>query len=321
MPESRVSLFDRIRRVIRGFPAYVAVRRWQKEGFLKAFRREQLWRRILATPAVKTRPRSASAVEVHTLCYRLDYLTAIWALKSFYRNAAVDWPLVIHVSGVAKPLVFRRLRAHFPGATIISQPEADEIVNRRLSEGGLVRLAAARRASPFMLKLTDYPLLCEGATLLGIDSDVLFFARPEELLDRCSKPGGSYLFQRDPVSTYNISAEHAQQQFGINLAPRVNTGIMVYQRGLPDLAAFERYLADPGVAVPNGFIEQTLYALHASAVGSVAYLPDTYAVDLRAGLPYDGLIARHYAGATRPLLTAEGMPWVLRSTNLAAASQ
>jgi len=314
-------LLDRIRRVIRGFPAYVAVRRWQREGFLRAFRRDRLWRRVLATPPVQTRPRSATAVEVHTLCYRLDYLPAIWALKSFYRNAAVDWPLVIHVSGAAKPLVFRRLRAHFPGATIIGQLEADEVVGRRLAEGGFVRLAAARRASAFMLKLTDYPILCEGATLLGIDSDVLFFARPQELLDRCSKPGDSYLFQRDPVSTYNISAESAQREFGIALAPRVNTGIMVYARGLPDLEAFEHYLTDPGVAVPNGFIEQTLYALHASAVGSVAYLPDSYALDLRAGLTYDSLVARHFAGPSRPLLTAEGMPWLLRTENAFAVSQ
>jgi hypothetical protein len=90
---------------------------------------------------------------------------------------------------------------------------------------------------------------------------------------------------------------------------------MVYARGLPDLEAFERYLTDPGVAVANGFIEQTLYAMHASAVGSVAYLPDSYALDLRAGLAYDSLVARHYAGPSRPLLTAEGMPWLLRTEN------
>ena len=67
------------------------------------------------------------------------------------------------------------------------------------------------------------------------------------------------------------------------------------------------------MARANGYIEQTLYALHASELASVAYLPDRYLIDTRAGLPFDDLTARHYAGHTRPLLTSEGMPEILRS--------
>jgi hypothetical protein len=298
---------------VRAVPAYVALRRWQREGFVRAFRRLRLWRRVLATPAVRTAPRSPSAVEVHTLCYRLDYLAALWALKTFYRTSGDDFPLVIHVSGTAERKVYDRLRAHFPDATVIPQSEADQEVERRLSAGGFTRLAAARRASPFMLKLTDFPLLASGATVLGLDSDLLFFARPGELLQRAAQPRRGYLFQRDPESTYNLTESAALRDFGVPLAPRVNTGILVYPRDLPDFAAFERYLAHSGVARPSGFIEQTLYALHASEIGAVTYLPDTYLIDLRPGLPHTGLTARHYAGPSRPLLTIEGMPAVWRA--------
>jgi hypothetical protein len=308
-----VIALDRIRQAVRTVPAYVALRRWQREGFVRALRRARLWRRVLATPPVRTAPRSAGAVEVHTLCYWLDHLAALWALKTFYRTSGAEFPLVIHVSGAAERKVFDRLRAHFPDATVVPQAEADRAVGRRLAAGGFVRLAAARRASPFLLKLTDFPLLAAGATVLGIDSDVLFFAHPRELLERAAQPGRGYLFQRDPESTYNLTADEALREFGVRLAPRVNTGFLVYPRDLPDLAAFERYLAHPGVARPTGFIEQTLYALHASEIGAVAYLPDTYLVDLRPGLPHARLTARHYAGPSRPLLTSEGMPAILRA--------
>jgi hypothetical protein len=306
-----VLALDRIRRAVRGVPAYVALRRWQREGFVRAFRRLRLWRRVLATPPVRTAPRSPGAVEVHTLCYRLDHLAALWGLKTFYRTSGADFPLVIHVSGPAERAVFDRLRGHFPDAAVVPQAEADRAVERRLAAGGFARLAAARRASPFMLKLTDFLLLAVGATVLGIDSDVLFFAQPRELLERAARPGRGYLFQRDPESTYNLAADEALREFGVRLAPRVNTGLLVYPRDLPDLAAFERFLAHPGVARPTGFIEQTLYALHGSEIGAVEYLPETYQLDLRPGLPYCGLTARHYAGQSRPLLTSEGMPRVL----------
>jgi hypothetical protein len=308
-----VSGLDRIRLVARDVPAYVTFRRWQREGFLKAFRRHWIWRKVLATPPVRTLSRSSDAVEVHIVCHRLDYLAAIWALKTFYHASRVDFPLVIHVNGAAGRVVFDRLRGHFPDATILTRDLADGLVEPRLIAGGFPRLAAARRASPFMIKLTDVPLLAEGAVVLGIDSDVLFFEEPREILERCARPTRGYLFQRDPESTYNISQADALREFGIRLAPRVNTGFLVYPRDLPDMAAFERYLGHPGVARPNGFIEQTLYALHASELEAVKYLPERYLIALQTGLSYDGLAARHFAGPTRPLLTSEGMPRVLQS--------
>jgi hypothetical protein len=315
-----VLAIDRLRQAVRSVPAYVALRRWQREGFVRAYRRVQLWRTILTTPPVRTAPRSPDAVEVHLLCYRLDYLAAIWTLKTFYRASGVEFPLVIHVSGAVGRRMFDRLRAHFPDAAIIPQTQADHEVEARLAAGGFTRLADARRASAFMLKLTDFPLLAAGATVLGLDSDVLFFAPPRELLEHAARPGCGYLFQRDPESTYNLTEATALQDFGIRLVPRVNTGILVYPRELPDLAAFERYLAHPDVARPTGYIEQTLYALHASELGAAEYLPDSYLIDLRPNLPHAGLTARHYAGPSRTLLTAEGMPHILGAGLLGGSS-
>jgi hypothetical protein len=183
-----------------------------------------------------------------------------------------------------------------------------------LAAGGFPRLAAARRATPFMLKLTDFDLLAAGAVVLGLDSDLLFFGRPDEVLERCARPGSGYLVQTDPETAYNVTAEVARQAFGVALVPRVNTGFLVFARGLPDWRAFERYLAHPDVARPTGFIEQTLFALHGSEVGGLDLLPEhRYPIDLRAGLPYEGVVARHYAGRSRPLLTSEGMPRVLEA--------
>lgn len=261
--------------------------------------------------------RAGAPVEVHILCYERDYLCAIWALKSFYHFAQVDYPLTIHVQGVVAKRVLSRLRAHFPNARIIGQADADAVVEKWLADRGMVRLIEARRRSPFMLKLTDFSLFSEAVHLLTIDSDVVFFNRPSDLLVATEAPLPANLFQRDPVSTYNLSEERALEELGIRLAAQVNTGIMLFPCASIDLSRCEEYLAHPDIARPNGWIEQTLYALLASEQGRVSYLPDSYLISLEPRVPLDNLIARHYAGPTRSLFTYEGLPELIRRGSLA----
>ena len=283
--------------------AWVTLRRVQREGFVRAWQRWRFWTRILQTPPVATRAAAGHEppVEVHLLCYRNDYLCAIWALKSFYREAMVDLPLVIHIQGEAPARVAQRLRKHFPGARIIPQPEADAIVNPWLASHGLHRLLSARAANHYMLKLTDYCILSTAHRLITLDSDVLFFERPAELLNF----DGLHLFQRDPESTYLVA-----EIPGVQASPRVNVGIMSFVRENISLERCDQYLAH--FSERAGWLEQTLYALHAGETGAGAYLPDTYLISLEQQIDPATLVARHYAGPSRPLLTSEGMPYLLK---------
>lgn len=293
------------------------LRQLQHEGPLKALRRWRLWSKILRTPPVLTeKPKPGAPVEVHILCCERDYLCAAWALKSFYHFAQVQYPLAIHLQGNVAKRVVARLRAHFPAANIIIQSEADDIVEGWLKNRGFVRLLDARRGSPFMLKLTDFSLCSEAVHLLTIDSDVLFFSRPSDLLIATETPLPANLFQRDLASTYNLSEERAFKELGIKLASQVNTGIMLFPRDSIELSRCEQYLAHPDVAEPNGWIEQTLYALLASEQDRVTYLPDNYLISLETGAPLDKLIARHYAGPTRWLFTYEGLPELIKRGSL-----
>jgi hypothetical protein len=233
-------------------------------------------------------------------------------LKSFYHFTQARYPLVIHVQSIVPERALARLRTHFPGARIITQAEADAVVETWLDRKGFFRLVKARRRSPFMLKLTDFSILSAAVHLLTIDSDVIFFNRPSDLLVATEMPLQSNLFQRDPASTYNLSEERALEDLGVMLAPQVNTGIMLFPRESIELSRCEQYLAHPEIARPSGWIEQTLYALMASEQGRVKYLPDSYLVSLETNAPLDKVIARHYAGPTRPLFTYEGLPELIK---------
>jgi hypothetical protein len=284
-------------------------RRLRAEGVANAFARWQRWRGILRSAPVRADAPGSGPVEVHLLCHRLDYLSAMWALKTLFVTSAVRWPLVVHVQGTPGALMMRRLRAHFPDARIVTQAEADVRVAEALSAEAYPRLLDARRRSPFMMKLVDPAVLSSADSVVLVDSDVLFFRAPDALQahvergarDRC-------LFQRDPVSTYNIERDAAAAAFGVELPERVNTGIAAFPRRVVDFALCERLLEHPEVRRPTGWIEQTLFALCAGAMGQVEYLPADYLISLERGLDHGPLVARHYAGPSRPLLTEEGMP-------------
>src|SRR5579863_2324046 len=157
--------------------------RLQREGVLTALRRRQLWPKILETPPIYTDPlRDGCDLAIHMMCYQGDYLSALWALKSFYHHSQKSYPLVLQIQGESTPILENRLRAHFPNARFVMQAEADRVVEARLSESNWTRLLAFRRALPTVQKLTDFLTLATSRRILIIDADVLFFRRPDELL-------------------------------------------------------------------------------------------------------------------------------------------
>lgn len=302
-----------VRTYLRTKPLWVHFRSLQSEGFSRAFRRWLLWSKILKTRPVATIPIHADApVEVHLLTYERDYLAALWALKSFYHFSGVRYPLVIHFQGKVSRRALGRLRSHFPAAEIIIQPEADAVVEEWLEQRGLVRVLAHRRVNAMMLKLVDFVLVGRGINVLALDSDVLFFRCPSDLLITSETPLQMTFFQHDHASSYNITEEQALRELGIDLVPRLNAGLRLFARSSLDLTCCERFLGHPDVARPTGLLDQTLHALCASQQGRAAYLPDTYLISLEADVDLDKFVARHYAGPSRTLLSEEGLPRLIQ---------
>ena len=309
-----MTLRQRASRTLRAFDGFVAFRHLQHEGFGNAWRRWRLWIKVLDLPPVQTDDVSADAsVEVHLVCCLKDYLCALWALKTFYFTAGVSYPLIVHLNGTMTTRALSRLRTHLPNARIVEQRAIEGIVTDWLVNNNCPRLQQVRSKNGFMLKLVDVNLLSEAPRLLVLDSDVLFFRRPDELLSAVKSAQDGMLFQRDAGSTYNLTLDEARTQLGINLAPRVNTGIMLFAKNAVDLCRCETLLEHPAVARQTGWIEQTLYALVASESDSVRYLSGDYLVSLEPKENLASLVARHYAGPSRRYLTENGLPFALQT--------
>ena len=296
-----------LRRTLRRRLWWLRFQELRREGFVAAARRVKLQRPILRTPPVRTAPVGVGPVEVRVLTWRRDWVNLLWALKSFYHYAGGYYPLVIHDGGLL-PRQAAELLRHFPDARYVPSLEADARFPEELRRRGLARSAEYRARNVATRKLFDYFLDSRADHVLMIDSDIVFFRRPDELI---LPPGGSTrnLYNRDDGFWYSMTVEEMGEAFGVRPPPRVNSGLAVVRRESIDFAAVERYLGHPKMFADPWVTEQTLHAL-CSATWGVEFLPDEYRVGGPPGLTPD-LVCKHYPGHTRPLLYREGMRHLL----------
>lgn len=294
-------------------PAWRTFRGWQQLPYAERFRRLNLWPRILRTPPVRSRTWVPGLpLEIHTMCHEGDWLLLIWMLKSLAR-VTQDLPaIVIHVQRLPKPSAVTALRTHFPDARIVLPAEAQEIVSDHLFQRRLVRCMHWWHRSPIFHKLMTVQVSSRSTNISWIDSDVLFFGRPAELLDVPGTPLEEFFFQRDCGDGFSVPVEFARNRLGIELKPRINAGMVLRAREAIHLDRVEAFLEHPEIARESGLMEQTIQALCACEAGKAAHLPESYIISLEPQVPLEAAVCRHYAGPSRIWITEEGILRLVR---------
>jgi len=296
-----------IPRTLRPGPLLLKFRLTFQHGVRVAYYREIARKRILDTAPVTTE--RYSSPEIHVLTSREDWLNLLWTLKSFYAYSGRRYALCIHEDGSLGTEALEVLQRHFPQARIVRREQADRETLAGLD--GYPRCAQLRRSNTLSLKVFDFRHYLQSPRLLLLDSDVLFFAAPVELLRRLEDPA----YQRNTVNAdvedaYTVDRATVRKLCGFDLCPRFNSGLGLIHKDSLRLDWIEEFLSLPGIHGHFWRIEQTLFALCSSKFG-VELLPEEYRVRLEGSL--DGAPCRHYVGAIRHRMYAEGMAHLLRA--------
>ncbi len=272
-----------------------------RHGLTCAWYRDVVRPKILASKSVVAN--DASVAEIHVLTSATDYLNLIWALKSFYHISQRRYALCIHDDGTLTDEVRATLAQHFPTARILNRRQAELDVLATLQNYPLCR--KFRESNHLSPKVFDFRHYLKADRMLLLDSDVLFFKEPTELLRRIESPKYRLnCVNGDIKSAYTVTPELARQYCDVSLIERFNSGLGLIHRESLNLDWIEEFLAIPGIIGNFWLIEQTLYALCSSRFG-VELLPAEYDVFLQ-GQAGDRP-SRHYVGAIRHLMYSEGM--------------
>jgi glycosyltransferase involved in cell wall biosynthesis len=270
-------------------------------GLRAAWQRDIVRWRILKTAPVAG---ASTVCEIHVLTSKDDWLNLVWTLKSFYRASRRDYALCIHDDGTLKPEQMRELAWQFPAARIIPRAEADALVEPLLA--AYPRCREFRRTNPLAPKIFDFAAFARSSRILLLDSDILFFREPAELLARIEDIDYRLnTVNGDVASAYTTTPEIARDRAGVQLIERFNSGLGLIHRDSLPLDWLEEFLGLPDIIGHFWRIEQTLFALCSSRWG-VEPLPPEYAVHLAGSVA--GAPCRHYVGAIRHLFYRDGIP-------------
>lgn len=271
------------------------------------------WRRYIAPAKIlKGSPIHTKESAETTLCVltsRSDWLMCLWSLASFYRFSGLHLPLLIYSDGTLNGRHAGRIRSVFPNARIVDPAAVDATVEKALAGFPLCR--QFRRMQPCARRIIDLPILCPSRSMLMLDSDILFFKRPEELLTHLNgNRTRNFIFERDPQDSYFDSRENIHKRFQVAIASQVNCGIMIADISTFDYARIEAWLANDSLQKKHHWAEQTLWAMYAGEA-QTTFLSKAYDVTLSAEIEPNAVM-KHYIKPIRDSFYMRGIPFLSR---------
>jgi hypothetical protein len=222
-----------------------------------------------------------SELKIWHVTSRDDIQMTMWCLKSLFFYSKETWDVWIADNGDINSEQTSLLKRHFPGIRIIPRSHLDaKSLEPTKPYPNITWLRYSRKYAP-SLKLFD-PIfnLTEGRFLL-LDSDVLFFQRPSEILTALRLPDARIPFR------FNVEASGA-----------INSGLAVVDKNVLNLAEIEQALSYMTSRQRNSWtVEQDIYI--EIAKGRYAALPAFYAVQPIDDSVHCDVISCHYIGVCR----------------------
>lgn len=256
------------------------------------FCREKFAREAVARRA--SLPLSGAPVSVHMVVGRDMLLMGMLALRSFEFHTGMHWAPIIHEDGSLEEGDVEELKGRFPDATVIRRKDADAELSEALAGYPVNR--ENRMKHNWFLKVFDTRHFARHEHYVVLDSDIVFFRRPEFILNWIAKRPETCWVMEDTREKYALAREDIEEAMGFALWRKVNSGLDLMFRPAADLALAEKFLAACApMAREYHFLEQTFFAVAGSAWGKGGLLPPEYEISW-TNFRKRGAVCRHYVG-------------------------
>lgn len=241
----------------------------------------------------------ANLPTLHFLTGNSFWFQTAFCLHSLQRQAGTSFRAAFHDDGSLTPAQRERLQTLFPHATVLDRADHDDFIEQHLPRTKFPFLHDRRRRYPNIRKLTDVHAGRTGWQLV-LDSDMLFFRRPEFVLRWLSAPDRP-LHLVDVTDSYGYSRTLMESLAGSPIPPRVNVGLTGLNSDNLDWVQLEfwcRQLIE--TEGTNYYLEQALVAmLVAGKDTAIAPAPDYVIAPSRPECIQPTAVLHHYVAASK----------------------
>lgn len=283
------------------YPRASLARSWREGGPLQQWidARGRAEMRAAAHRLPSWPPASANAPEVFFLTGKRFWFQTAFCFWSLRRQAESDLRLVLIDDGTIDAALRAECERLFPGSRILAAEEVEARLDATLPKNRFPALRAQRQTYLHLRKLTDVHAGTTGWKLV-LDSDMLFFRRPEALLSWLAAPSGP-IHMLDIQNAYGYPAETLVQLAGQALPDRVNVGVLGLRSDTIDWDKLEAWCAQ--LLERHGtsyYLEQALSALLLSGNRCIRLPADHYVLmPNEAACREPRVVLQHYVAESK----------------------
>ncbi len=223
---------------------------------------------------------------------------------------------IFHDDGSLDDRDEKTILSNLPGSKVVRRLEADLFAEKALRD--YPEILEYRRQQIMALKIIDVRIWGKGKKFGYVDSDILFFQRPDFYLDALSNKNSKNYFNKDLQSAYVQTPDQIEAFLGIRPFEKGNAGLWVMHREDINLDKIEEWLKNPGFAknLYDYTLDQTFINLLANiSPHGAEYLPTGYDVDYYKSPEH--CVDKHYVGAIRHGYELEGLRFILNERDFA----
>lgn len=282
---------------------------WRMSQWLDRYKQDVI-RQYYDYKVLSTRPyltgEDSPHFELHILLGHRHVGMSLWCIKSFLHYSGRKYSVVLHEDGSLTEKDVETLEKHLVNARVVRKTDADELIREKLKNFpncGDYRFSPKETSDHrgvkynmhiFALRLFDFNLLSDASKTLVLDADILFFKKPQEIIEWADDP-------EDRNSLYSVEQYIPQRNSRYEVTgfvrktpppTYVNAGLLCLDKHAYDLNVIEAWIASNRELMDKvATFEQRAYNHLVEQKGGSSPLPDTYSFNYTD----DNSSATHFA--------------------------
>ncbi len=254
---------------------------------------------------------TTAELSIHVLACSRDFIMLLWALQSFFTFFVRPFQFFIHNDGTLTIGQINILKKFFPNFILVAPDELLNNYQQVLNSQPIIKNFLTEHPEYYLMKkIVDPYFVSDKKNILVIDSDILWFQTPSELLTALNEDLPSTLMMWSPLPgpVYFKDGTGLTEELSHH-----NSGVVLYRRDNFDLTVLADYLARVDIKHPNNFqfIEEGGFATCLKKITSLS--KERYIIK---GAVNEQTVARHYTSPRRPGFYLEGLPRLIKIFNI-----